>query len=185
MNAASRLSAVALALAISACSVRTDFIRATGAPLTLAADPERPGGVVVKQGDQVLDEESFYRIVEDPEASRRFTVHRRHGKRLALVGGVTLGLGLGSGALGGLATALGLRRPDLGPENLGVGVAALSLGVAAVLLGLPLAAYGELQAGDVDLRLLDDQGRLRRAVERYNQNLLRVGAPKPGPEGKP
>ena len=134
------------------------------------------------QGGQRIDDESFYRITHDDDAVRRYDDYHHGGVTRNTVGWILLGLGLGVAGGGGASWAYGASMKDDagnvtkdGQTFSTAGYVGLGVGAALATLGFTLISLGRKQAADMDVRLIDDPGRMKADAARYDRILLNTG----------
>lgn len=121
------------------------------------------------QGAARIDDESFYRITSDAEATQAYADYHKSGKRRN-----TIGIVLGSIGLGLFGTGIGLSASDLKktqPSMTYVGPAIATVGLLSGVAGIVLIVMGRKAAKNPEMRLFEDPQRLKADAARYNAQL--------------
>jgi hypothetical protein len=118
------------------------------------------------QGQERLDDESFYRIAGDQDAVKLYADYHESGVTKHKIGWGLLGGGI---ALlgGGIAMAVVARDGDDRGLSYG-GYLTMAIGLAAGGVGGWLAVAGKRQAEITDHRLVEDARRMKADAEHYN-----------------
>ena len=130
-----------------------------------------------EQGGLRVDDESFFRIVNDKPAVDHYEDYHQRGKTLNTAGWVMVGVG--TALLGGGLAMYAADRPvdqadgtvTGGGGLYKAGYGTMTVGIISGLIGGSLVFFGRRSAGAADARLFDDPDRFKRDAERYNDTL--------------
>ena len=130
-----------------------------------------------EQGGQRVDDESFFRIVDDKQNVERYQRFHEGGKKKNTIGFVLLGVGaalLGGGF--GMYEADSPRVNDDGTTSGGgavytMGYVGMTAGLISAAVGTYMVLAGKKEAATQDARLIDEPDRFKFDAKRYNSAL--------------
>jgi hypothetical protein len=143
------------------------------------------------QGGSRIDDESFYRIVDDTEAVEKYDRYHQSGMRRNSVGGIVLGIGGGVFAASTLLYAIGgpTVDPNTGASSGGGlrtgGYLGMTAGLITAVVGIMMVTSGKHDAHAMDARLFDEPERIKYDAQKYNQRGAAAAAPAPAPAPMP
>jgi hypothetical protein len=135
------------------------------------------------QGQERLDDESFYRIVGDQEAVDLYSNYHKKG-----VSKHKLGLGLLAGGVALIGGGIAMTYVGANDRNSGLqygGYITGLVGLTGGTVGLVLTLVGKRQAETTDHRLIEDPRRVKADAMRYNTALAASLPPPPAPPPPP
>ncbi len=144
-----------------------------------------------QQGGSRVDDESFFRIVDDKEAAHKYEDYHEHGKTKNTVGWVMLGIGAGlfGGGLGAYEAGKPVVNTDGTVSGGGglytAGYVGMTAGLISAGIGTYLILSGKREAATTDARIIDDPDRFKREARQYNADNFGVhaeAAPAPAAE---
>ena len=134
------------------------------------------------QGNVRIDDESFWRIVEDRDAVRRYDAYHASGKRMN-TGALVVAAGALVAGVGGFV-AYRAAVPEA-ERNSTVEIALVGGGAGVAVFSGLFALAGKYMAGDRRARLVDDPERMKMRANEYNRKRGFAVAPPPLPSPPP
>jgi hypothetical protein len=130
-----------------------------------------------EQGGQRVDDESFFRIVDDKPNADRYTAYHEGGKKKNTIGFILLGVG--TALLGGGVGMYEVGKPTTNADGTTsgggglytAGYVGMSAGIITAGIGAYLVLAGKREAGTKDARIINEPDRFKFDVTKYNETL--------------
>jgi hypothetical protein len=130
-----------------------------------------------EQGGQRVDDESFFRIVNDKQNAEKYQTYHEAGKKKNTAGFILLGIG--AALLGGGIGAYEVGKPSTNADGsvsgggplATVGYVGMTAGLVSAGLGAYLVFAGKREAATKDARIINEPDRFKFDAKRYNETL--------------